>query len=177
MPSRRDIIKQSIAAGLLFGLPKQLGGLTPRIGTTARPHLDTALRAERWIRSARQTTPEGARWPADPLKPAVVSTDLYNGMAGVVLFYLELFAATGDQAHLREATAGADYLIARIPELPSGRADSTGARVRTPECGLYTGLAGTAYVLERTATLSGQRRYRDAMTRCLDLVQRLARPA
>jgi lantibiotic modifying enzyme len=177
MPSRRDIIKQSIAAGLLFGLPKHLGGLTPPIGSTARPHLDTALRAERWIRGARQATADGARWPADPLTPGVVSTDLYNGMAGVVVFYLELFAATGDQAHLREATAGADYLISRIPSIPAVSADSAGARVRSPECGLYTGLAGTAYVLERTASLSGQRKYRDAMTRCLDLVQRLARPA
>jgi lantibiotic modifying enzyme len=102
---------------------------------------------------------------------------LYNGMAGVVVFYLELYAATGDQAHLREATAGADYLISRIPALPSARADSATARTRAPDCGLYTGLAGTAYVLERTATLSGQRTYREAMIQCLDLVRQLARPA
>ena len=177
MPSRRDIIRQSIAAGILFGLPRHLDALVPPIEASARPHLDTALRAERWIRSARQATATGVRWPADPVKPAVVSPDLYNGMAGVVAFYLELFAATGDKAHLREATAGADYLIAQLPPLPTAAADSSAPSARTPQAGLYTGLAGTAYVLERAAALSGEAKYRDATARCLERIQRLARPA
>ena len=176
MPSRRDIIKQALASGLLIGLPEQLEALSHGSTTSARPNLDLALRAERWIRSARQVTPEGVRWPADPLKPDAVSTDLYNGMAGVVVFYLELFAATGDRAHLREAMAGADYLIARLPANAAGAPDASRPRQSVPAAGLYTGLAGTAYVLERTASLSGAAKYREAMARCLDLVQRLAQP-
>ena len=176
MPSRRDIIKQGLAAGVLLGLPSQLAALGARASST-RPDLDLALRAERWIRASRQVTPDGVRWPADPLKPATVSTDLYNGMAGVVVFYLELFAASGDRTHLREATAGADYLISRIPDAPVPPADSTAARRQPPAAGLYSGLAGTAYVLERAAALSGDAKYRDGMRRCLALIQRFARPA
>ena len=175
MPSRRDMIRQALAAGVLFGLPRQLEALVSA-GASARPNLDLALRAERWIHSARQATPDGVRWPADPLKPAVVGTDLYNGMAGVVAFYLELFAASADRAHLGEARAGADYLIARLPDIAAIPADSSRVRAQVPAAGLYTGIAGTAYVLERTAALSGETKYRAGMQRCLDLLQRLARP-
>ena len=177
MPSRRDMIKRGLAAGVLLGLPRELEALLPAEPARARPNLDLALRAERWIRTSRQATPEGVRWPADPLKPAAVSTDLYNGMAGVVVFYLELFAASGDRAHLREAMAGADYLIARLPGASIEPADSAGRRVPPPAAGLYTGLAGTAFVLERTAALGGEAKYREGMLRCLELVQRLAHPA
>ena len=176
MPSRRDVIKQGLAAGVLFGLPGQLATLGATSTSSARPHLDLALRAERWIRSSRQLTPEGVRWPANPLEPGTVSTDLYNGMAGVVVFYLELFAASGDRGHLREAMAGADYLVSRIPEASVAPADSTRVGRQPPAAGLYSGLAGTAYVLERAAALSGDTRYRDGMHRCLALIQRFARP-
>src|SRR5689334_510541 len=128
MPSRRDIIRQGIAASAMLGIPRALAALvddSSSLGDTdrhrrtklpgsARPHLDTALRAERWIRRSRQVTADGVRWPADPLKPTIVATDLYNGMGGVVAFYLELYHATGDKEFLREASAGADYLISRI---------------------------------------------------------------
>ena len=176
MPTRRDIIKQGLAAGILLGLPRQLEALDASGGERARPNLDLALRAERWIRGSRQVTPEGVRWPADPLKPDTVMPDLYNGMAGVVVFYLELFAATGDRAHLREAMSGADYLIAQLPDASVAPSDTSRGARRPPAAGLYSGLAGTAFVLERTAALSGQARYREAMVRCLALIQRDARP-
>ena len=177
MPTRREIIKQSIAAGAMLGLPRGLAAMLAR-PAPVRPHLDDALRAERWIRRSRQPTADGVRWPADPLKPDSVATDLYNGMAGVVVFYLELFSATGDRAHLREATAGADYLIARLPAgVPRTDAPSSSARSVAPGCGLYVGIAGTMYVLERTHTLSGDAKYREASARCLALINELARPA
>jgi hypothetical protein len=172
MPSRRDIIRQSLAAGALLGLPRGLHALLAESSTAARPHLDAAVRAERWIRSSRQPTADGVRWPANPLAPDSVSLDLYNGMGGVIVFYLELFHATGDRAHLREAMAGADYLIARLPT--AGAPSAAGSRA--PDCGLYSGLGGTAYLLERTGTLSGDAKYRDAVARCLALIAALAQP-
>lgn len=177
MPSRRDIIKQGLAAGVLLGLPREVEAVVQATAARARPNLDLALRAERWIRGARQATPDGVRWPADPLQPQTISTDLYNGMAGVVVFYLELFAASGDRAHLREAMAGADYLIARLPAAADAPADMSRTTTQPPAAGLYSGLAGTAFVLERTAALSGEAKYRAGMLRCLELVQRHARPA
>lgn len=108
---------------------------------TDRPWLDAALGAERFIRGARQQTGAGVAWPADPLKPDSVSPDLYNGMAGVVPFYLELWKVTGREEFLREAELGARELMTRVSD----------------DSGLYTGLAGTVWVIERTTSLGGSR--------------------
>src|SRR6187549_1510696 len=83
-----------------------------------RPHLAVALDAARWIRAADR---------------GLDAADLYSGRAGVVLFFLELYRATGDAAHRATATAGADALLDAL----ESQADA----------GLYTGLAGIAFVL------------------------------
>jgi lantibiotic modifying enzyme len=155
--SRRDLLRT--AAALVAGtvlLPKTLRATTaPR----SPAGVEVALRAARWIRTARIDTPNGATWPADPLKPSSVEYDLYNGMPGVVLFYLELYAATGSREWLDDARAGANELIARLPELEVANS-----------CGLYTGLAGCAFVLEETHRATGEGKYRDAAKRALDAI-------
>ena len=122
-----------------------------------RPWLDAALGAERFIRRARVTTGAGVAWPADPLKPDSISPDLYNGMAGVIPFYLELWKVTGREEFLREAELGARELLTRVGE----------------DSGLYTGLAGTIWVTERTTALGGKRELAaDARRLGADLVAR-----
>src|SRR5687768_9405084 len=99
---RRDVLRSAIGAAGLFALPRVLLAH----GVQEPSNLDTALRAERWIRRSRIETEHGIRWPADPTKPAA-TTDLYNGFPGVVLFLLELFHTTGDRRYLDEAMRGA----------------------------------------------------------------------
>jgi lantibiotic modifying enzyme len=138
--------------------------------TRSRPELELALRAARWIRSARVETPRGITWPADPSKPttpdapASIETDLYNGMPGVVLFHLELYHATGDRAWLWEARAGANELAAQLPRIHT-----------SGDWGLYTGMAGAAFVLEETHRASGEGRYRDAAMQAVQLIHAAAR--
>jgi len=161
MPTRRTVLAGAMAAALARpGLAGALG----RFGAVDRPHLEAALRAERWIRRSRQSAGAGIVWPADPLKPASVSTELYSGTAGVVLFYLELHRATGDTAHLREAELGARYLLSTLPT------DGTG------EAGLYTGLAGTAYALSMVGIGGGRREFRDGAIGALDTLIERAQP-
>jgi lantibiotic modifying enzyme len=130
------------------------------------PDLDVALNAARWIRTTRMETANGATWPADPLKPASVGYDLYNGMPGVVLFHLELHAATADAAWLNEARAGADEIVARLPDLE-----------KSADSGLYTGMAGIAFVLEETHRATGDARYREAAKRAIDAIHARAETA
>ena len=160
--SRRDMLRASAAA--LAGsalLPQSLRAL---IGSSPRADLEVALRAERWIRASRIQTPNGAVWPADPLKPASVAYDLHNGMPGVVLFYLELCAATDNRGWLEEARAGANEIVARVPEMAA-----------TNNCGLYTGVAGCAFVLEEAHRATGEGQYRAAAKRALDAIHAQAR--
>jgi len=156
--SRRDVLRAGVAAAVtMLVLPRALRGATSPL--SARPDLDIALEAERWIRGARVETPNGITWPADPLKPESVEDDLYNGMPGVILFYLELHAATEDAHWLTDARAGADQLIARLGDME-----------QKPDCGLYTGLAGAGFVLEEMHRATGDGKYRDAAKRCIDAV-------
>jgi lantibiotic modifying enzyme len=152
--------RHAIATGLgglaaIAGLPRQL-----LARPAARPGLDVATAAARWIATSRSETKAGLAWPTDPLKPGSVSYDLYNGMPGVVLFHLELHKATGDARWLDEARGGANELIAQIPMFSTERA-----------YGLYTGLAGAAFVLEETHRVTGEGRYRDAARRAMRLVR------
>jgi hypothetical protein len=139
MTSRRLFLTAALATA---GARPALARVVRRLGLhDDRPWLDAALGAERFIRLARQQTGAGVAWPADPLKPDSVSPDLYNGMAGVVPFYLELWKVTGREEFLREAELGARELMARVSD----------------DSGLYTGLAGTTWVVERTTALGGSR--------------------
>jgi lantibiotic modifying enzyme len=158
--TRRDAIGLGLgAAAALLSFPEMLSAATGR-GVT---ELDVALQAARWIRSSRVETSDGVSWPADPLKPDGRGTDLYNGFPGVVLFHLELYHATADTTWLDEAKGGANELIARLPAIQ-----------QTGNCGLYTGLAGAAWILEETHRASGDGRFRDAASRAVEMIHSLA---
>jgi len=126
---------------------------------SALTNREIALKAAHWVRTARVETRSGAAWPANPLKPASVEYDLYNGMPGVVLFQLELFHATGDSTWLDDARLGADEIVAQLPSVSASGA-----------CGLYDGLGGLAFVLEETHRATGDGVYRDAARRALAMI-------
>jgi lantibiotic modifying enzyme len=156
-PSRRDILKTALGAVGLLALPARLPGLEAGMpGPLAAPwrrerdDLDVALRAERWIRSTRIPTADGVAWPADPGQPGTVSYDLYHGTPGVILFLLELHAATGDDRFLDEAREGANDLIANL------------VHPTDFEAGLYSGVAGRAFTLIEMWRATGEDRYRTA---------------
>ncbi|MGH9348572.1 MAG: lanthionine synthetase LanC family protein [Vicinamibacterales bacterium] len=128
-----------------------------------RPYLDAALDIARWIEASAIRTEHGVTWPADPNDPKSVSTTLYSGSPGVVLFLLELHRATGDQTYLDRARLGADHLVAGIDD--------------EKETGLYTGLAGIGYTLVEIANLTREAKYRDGARKAADRLRALARPA
>ncbi len=126
-------------------------------------YLEAALRAEKWIAGTAISSPDGLAWPAEPQDPKSVNSMLYAGNPGVVLFYLELYASTGDKAHLKKACAGADFLVSGLPGQKT--------------MGLYEGLAGIGFALEETYKASGEEKYRRSFLKCLDLIRRSARLA
>ena len=153
MTSRRAVITTGLGALAAVSLDARLlTGLLP----PADSDLDIARRAERWISTSRRDTDAGITWPADPLRRDSVQLDLYNGMPGVVLFYSEMYHATRERRFLDEARAGGDELIAQLPSITNA--------------GLYTGLAGAAWVLEEVHRASGDGRFRDGANRALSLI-------
>ena len=164
---RRDFVKGGIGAAMaVTGFPAfRLPSLSDLRRSSERPYLEAALQAAKWIELSRATTDHGVTWPADPNDANSLGNTLYTHSPGVVTFLLELFHTTGDAAVLSDAMAGADHL-----------ADDVG-RERNSSAGLYTGLAGLAFVMEETYRASGRDQYRRHAARCLSLIKRNARPA
>lgn len=129
----------------------------------ARPWLAAARKVDAWLRTSATNVGGGTAWPVDPTRPGTIQSDLYSGMAGIVLFYLELHHATGDARALGMAREGAAYL-------------GTQREADTP-AGLYTGVAGTMVVLEHMFRATGEAQYRDGVNECLRQLARAAKDA
>lgn len=114
----------------------------------AAKYRDVAVDAAKWIRSARVETLFGYAWPSDPRDPSSISTALYSGSPGVVLFLLELHAATGEAGYLAEARRGADELMTKVPS--------------ETQMGLYEGVAGLGFTLGETWRATKDEKYRKA---------------
>lgn len=133
--------------------------------------LDAALKAARWIRSARVAAPQGYLWLDAPERSEEMAADprLYNGTPGIILFLLELARVTGDDSHLEQAAYGADWLISCVPaKLPEDDREITA---------LYVGFAGIGLTVHRVWKATGKEVYLKEAQRCLDLVQAAAKPA
>ncbi len=140
-------------------IPLWLSACTP-LKAAERPYLKAALDAARWIRASAIQTDHGVVWPADPRDPKTVSRDLYSGVPGVVLFFLELYRSTGDHAYLKDARAGADDLLAYLAD--------------EKETGLYEGVSGIGFTLTETFKATSDEKYRQGALRCLQLLRERA---
>ena len=132
MPStRREFLSQSAMTAAIAGLGSGVATALASLQTTSRPYLDLAIRCAQWIDRSVQRPGDLMAWPADPLKPAAIGLDYYNGMPGVVAFFAHLGAASGDSKWIEKAELGRRYLVTESRK----QADRIGG-------GLYTGFAG-----------------------------------
>ncbi|WP_068924061.1 lanthionine synthetase LanC family protein [Planobispora rosea] len=135
-------------------------------GECAETPLTAAVAAGRWVRSAAVDDERGRHWRAnpDPRGGSAVTPEpasLYAGAAGIVLFFLELAAATGHEAYLEDARAGARYLAATWRD----QADLS----------LYHGLTGTVVALAEAGWALGEERFEAEALAAADRIVRSAR--
>ena len=141
-------------------------------------YLDAAKEAARWIRSTAERTENGLIWSPDPDQPEKRSTvsapqTIYSGNAGIVLFLLELYRATGEHEYLDEAKAGADEIVVTwrdaltfnfVLPLPNVNLD------------FNHGLSGTMFVLEQLYQETAEQRYRDTALAIVAEIVAAAKP-
>ncbi len=139
----------------------------PPVPVAASPYRLAADGAARWLAHHAIPTRRGVSWAADPQDPTSVQTSLYSGTPGVLLFLLEYAAVTGDPEMRALARRGVQELVARVDSAPPDASSGEGA-------GLYTGLAGVIFTLERAATLTGDGAAREAAQRTMDVLVRRA---
>ena len=170
--SRREMLGGLAAAAVLAGASRPgTAQATRRSGgrpEEPRAYLDVARKAGTWLAAhAIARGPDAVTWAADPADEKSVQDNLYSGSPGVVLFWLELAHATGDRAARDMAVKGATDLSRRVTE---------GGPWTGENAGLYTGLAGIAYVLARAASLTGVAAYREKSRECVAMLVSAARP-
>ncbi len=162
-PSRRTFISATAGAAAAAALSPGLLRAFGQHPAAERPWLQLAMEAWRWVDAARIDTPDGATWPADPTDPESVGYTLYTHSPGVIQFALELHHATGNEQYLDAAAQGAAHLAARLDDVQ--------------DAGLYTGLAGIAFVLAETARATGRESDRitaaGATSRLIDRARRV----
>jgi lantibiotic modifying enzyme len=124
--------------------------------------LELALAAAHWIDTQRLPTRSGRVWRVAPEGGDEIDLSLYRGAAGVVLFLLEIAAATGEDAFLDAAGSGADGILDLLVDHDGG-------------VGLYRGASGLAFVLDRVASATAESRYRRAAAACVETVLERAR--
>src|SRR5688572_3480896 len=146
---RRELLRIGAYAGsTLLLAPQSIWGFRAEPSAL---YLDDARAAAAWLLRHAITTSNGLAWPVRPDTGKEVATNLYTGNAGVVLFLLELHAATGDAKYRDAALAGARELAAAVAA-PAERRDF----------GLYTGVAGLAFTLGAAHRATGDAQLRDA---------------
>ncbi|TMR92718.1 lanthionine synthetase LanC family protein, partial [Nonomuraea basaltis] len=134
----------------------------------AETPLTAAILAGRWIRSAAVNDVRGRYWIANPdarARSALAAAEpgsLYAGAAGIVLFFLELAAATGHEAYLQDAREGARYLAATWRE----QADLS----------LYHGLSGIVVALIEAGWVLGDGGLEQEAVDVAEHIVRAARP-
>jgi len=130
-------------------------------GATANDtYRNAAMGAARWIEKNSIKTKKGIVWEAQPGNPKTISTDLFHGIPGPILFLLEVYRYTGNRIALQEARKGADALLARISQ--------------SDDTGLYTGLAGSGFTLGEAYLITHDPRYRKGALQCVQWIEEKA---
>jgi len=140
---------------------------------TSEDFLAAATSTAHWIQSTAQPAPFGLTWLPEPDKPELATTvsapqTIYSGNAGIVLFFLELADATGDQSWLAPAQSAADQIAATWREVLDFRFLIDLEHVNLD---FNHGLSGTAFTLATIWQRTGKEQYRIA---ALDIVQHIA---
>lgn len=174
---RRRFLGSAALAGLAGTAPggaPALGAEPVPVFTDVPDYGATARDVVRWIRAAE--IDKSGVWRPELEHPEIKATvslpnGFYTGSAGLVLFFIEMAYATGDNSYLNDARRGGDYLMRSWRETATGPSQLPGAQF-----GLYTGLTGTLFVLALLWKTTGNMAYRDAARDGADVLLTAARP-
>ena len=123
---------------------------------TTNDYFEAALGAERWIASHARKTEHGLAWGlANEAADRTVRT-LYAGSAGIALYYLELYEATGESRYLENARQAGNDITAYLE----------GKEKLTPSC--LGGWGGYLFALHEIAKATGDSRFTDVARFCAE---------
>jgi lantibiotic modifying enzyme len=185
--SRRGFIRSGALTAT--AVPMFAAGISPAIAETGNARADnlafeaapdflaTAKSAARWISNAEKKDADGIYWLPEPDHPATAATvspgnALYSGNAGTILFFIELFGATGDPQYLEKVSLAADHLAATWRNIT----EKNDTLMSVLGYSLYGGVAGAAFSLNEAAKVTRNDKYRAAAKTITDFILQSAKP-
>ncbi|MFC1476919.1 lanthionine synthetase LanC family protein [candidate division KSB1 bacterium] len=117
-------------------------------GDPGLEYLETAEQAGAWMTSVEEEVGFRIFWPSQPDTMKRGEISFYHGVPGGILFFLELFKATGTEDYKTSAQEAADWLLDRANKVNGGYfwTDDSLNGEPVPSPGLYTGTAGVGTV-------------------------------
>jgi len=176
--SRRSFLECAACAPAAAGLALATRSAEAKPKLDSPSYLFAAKETARWIQSAERTTPHGTLWLPEPDHPEKATTyfavpTLYTGTSGIVLFFIELAKATGDDSYLEQARKGADYILATWQDVQSFHGI---LQIKNSYLDFNHGLAGVAFALFQSSAAFHDQRYRDGALAITKLIVDSAEP-
>ena len=159
--------------------------ITPEIfqKNTAEDYLKAAIDTAEWIDTLAIKTEYGRIWQALPEGqdgyredvPLFTPKSMYDGSAGIGIFFIRLYEATGDTRWLTEAEEAAAHIIATkvgVEWYQMTLHSEVKGIIPVPgwAAGPYNGPVGEAYFLEDLYQVTGKQEYRDYVLYVADVL-------
>ena len=159
--------------------------ITPEIfqKNTAEDYLKAAIDTAEWIDTLAIKTEYGRIWQALPEGqdgyredvPLFTPKSMYDGSAGIGIFFIRLYEATGDTRWLTEAEEAAAHIISTkvgVEWYQTTLHSEVKGIIPVPgwAAGPYNGPVGEAYFLEDLYQVTGKQAYRDYVLYVADVL-------
>lgn len=159
--------------------------ITPEIfqKNTAEDYLKAAIDTAEWIDTLAIKTEYGRIWQALPEGqdgyredvPLFAPKSMYDGSAGIGIFFIRLYEATGDTRWLTEAEEAAAHIISTkvgVEWYQTTLHSEVKGIIPVPgwAAGPYNGPVGEAYFLEDLYQVTGKQEYRDYVLYVADVL-------
>lgn len=170
MVSLNQLYKLTISVTILFILSCDFGKDEKIYDRTVgnRSYLNHAIDAADWIISTIVQTKYGNHiWPDDSKIQNEITPGISSGVAGKVLFFLELHNSTNNVKFLEYAEVGANYLLEEVPSTQA-EADS----FPNPQS-LYGGLSGIGFTLNEVYKSTQNGLHREGAIKSVEWLHRL----
>lgn len=133
-------------------------------------YLNKAKKVAEWLNKQKIQSGDHQIW-VDDIGQNQVSLSISSGVSGKVLFYLDLFLASGENQYLEEVIMGCEYLVGSLPKnVEEAKAIRNGTS-------LYGDISGSAFVLMETYKITQDQRWKTSVEHCLSLIDSLSFPS
>ena len=133
---------------------------------TNRKYANELERIDRWLKTTKIA--DSQIWPDALDNPGLASLSYSDGVAGKLIFYLQLFKDTKNPEYLNEVTIAADYILENLPQKEDSLQGTFWAF--SP----YGAVCGAGFALAEVFKATNESKYKAGVEHIVDVVNHFA---